>query len=304
VCGETSSRSRAGIFALHENGGPGLLGRSVAGSDDALGVFGTSENGHGGLFASEKGVGGVAIGDVEASASSGNGAIGIADGGAALVGTTMTNVAVLGTSVNAEGGSFVAETKEQYAVHARNAAASPSDLTPVGAMVIGNWVVENGIKSAAVPTSRGLTLLYAVEGPVAMFEDVGTVRLTAGRVRVDLDSIFAQTIDTSELFVFLSPRGETAGVYVASQDARGFDIREQGGGTSAIDVSYRVTAARKGLPNGHRLAPFTPKPPQARPALQRLSMPRIERPTSPPHPMRPDSNPGREPTREQSGGRR
>lgn len=57
-----------------------------------------------------------------------------------------------------------------------------------------------------------------------MFEDVGTVWLTAGRARVDLDPNVAQKIDTSELIVFLSPRGETAGVYVVSQDAPGLRL--------------------------------------------------------------------------------
>lgn len=44
------------------------------------------------------------------------------------------------------------------------------------------------------------------------------------------------------------------GLYVAAQDARGFEIRAQGGGTASLDVSYRVVAQRKGLAPAHRLA--------------------------------------------------
>jgi hypothetical protein len=143
------------------------------------------------------------------------------------------------------------------------------------------------MKCAAMPTSTGLRLLYAVEGPVALLEDLGSVHLVAGRARVELDPLFAETIELGDYSVFVSPRGETAGVYVASQDTRGFELREQQGGTSTLDVSYRVVARRKGLRADHRLAiarPFTPPP---RPAPPRILRPR-GLPLSPVHvPPRP-----------------
>jgi hypothetical protein len=120
-----------------------------------------------------------------------------------------------------------------------------------------------------------------------MFEDVGTVRLTSGRGRVELDPIFLETIEPGDYFVFLTPRGETPGVYVAIQDGRGFEVREQQGGTSTLDVSYRVTARRRGLASDHRLAGFpafgrpAARPARARPVPFKL-------PPLPIRPKRPD----------------
>ena len=45
--------------------------------------------------------------------------------------------------------------------------------------------------------------------------------------------------------MFLTAYGDSHGLYVANRTAQGFEVREQGGGTSGVRFSYRVVAKRK-----------------------------------------------------------
>ena len=45
--------------------------------------------------------------------------------------------------------------------------------------------------------------------------------------------------------VFLTPYGDSNGLYVAERSKQGFLVREQGGGTSRLKFAYRVVAKRK-----------------------------------------------------------
>jgi hypothetical protein len=100
-----------------------------------------------------------------------------------------------------------------------------------------------------------------------VFEDYGAARLVAGRARVDLDPVFAQTIDTSSYRVFVSPASaDTRGLAVVARDGQGFTVQELDGGAGGYDFDYRIVGTRKGVPSSHRLARFTPPSPPAPPA--------------------------------------
>jgi hypothetical protein len=264
AAGTTDSASEPGLRGENTGKGPGVVGDGLS-PGVGPGVGGHSQNAPGGYFQSQGiwGAIGLSTGGpgVQGFSQTKQGIAGTAPAATGLIASSVDDLGVRGTSSSGTGGyPHTTGAKDQFAAHANNikAAGGPVDDAPIGVLVDGDWIVQNGIKSAAVPTSKGLTLLYAVEGPVAMFEDVGTVPLVGGRARVELDPLFLETIETGEYFVFASPRGETAGVYVAGQDARGFELREQQGGSSNVEVSYRVVARRKGLPAGHRLAQLRP----------------------------------------------
>ena len=105
-----------------------------------------------------------------------------------------------------------------------------------------------GTKSAAARHTDGThRLLYCVESPESQFEDFGEARLVKGRAEVHLDRDFVGVADTRRYHVFLTPYGDSNGLYVAKRSRNGFQVREQGGGTSRIGFSYRIVAKRRNV---------------------------------------------------------
>src|SRR5208283_3232680 len=79
------------------------------------------------------------------------------------------------------------------------------------------------------------------------FEDYGSGQLGGGLAEVSFDSTFMQTVNTSIGYhVFLTPKGDCKGLYVAHETANGFEVRELGGGGSSVEFDYRIVAHRKG----------------------------------------------------------
>jgi hypothetical protein len=112
----------------------------------------------------------------------------------------------------------------------------------------------SGSKSAVVPVAGGSrkVALYAVESPDNWFEDAGSGQLSSGMSVVDLESTFAETVNTNlDYRVFLTPNGDCKGLYVAQKSPTSFIVRELGGGTSNIAFDYRIMAKRKGYENVH-----------------------------------------------------
>jgi hypothetical protein len=113
--------------------------------------------------------------------------------------------------------------------------------------VNGNFMVLPGnTKSAAVPHPDGtLRRLYALESPESWFEDFGRGEVVDGRAEVRLDGDFTAVVDTEDYYVFLTPEGDSRGLYVSARTPQGFEVREQQDGASALSFSYRVVARRK-----------------------------------------------------------
>jgi hypothetical protein len=107
----------------------------------------------------------------------------------------------------------------------------------------------DGTVTAVVPTENGArkVSLYSVQSPENWFEDFGSGQLSNGFARVDLDSTFAQTVNTGqEYHVFLTPKGDCKGLYVSNERASSFEVHELGGGNSSVAFDYRITAKRSG----------------------------------------------------------
>jgi hypothetical protein len=94
------------------------------------------------------------------------------------------------------------------------------------------------------PTSTGRELTtYASQSSTPAVEDFGEGQLVDGRAFVALEQTFATTIDrTAGYMVFITPEGDTRGVYVTQKTAAGFVVRENQGGRSTVPFSYRVVA--------------------------------------------------------------
>ena len=95
-----------------------------------------------------------------------------------------------------------------------------------------------------------------------------------------LDPAFAAVVHGDDYHVFLTPRGDSRGLYVSKQSATGFEVREQQGGTGSLPFSYRVVAKRKGGA-GRRLERVALAPrrvPPARPPLAEVKLPELKVP--------------------------
>jgi hypothetical protein len=116
---------------------------------------------------------------------------------------------------------------------------------------VGNFLATGGTKSAAVKVDNGeYRLLYCQESTENWFEDFGKAQLTNGVVRINIDPLYAQTVNTSiDYHVFPIPEGDCKGLFVTNKTPTSFEVRELQGGTSNISFSYRIVAKRKGYEN-------------------------------------------------------
>ena len=84
---------------------------------------------------------------------------------------------------------------------------------------------------------------FGTQSTHATIEDTGTSRLMNGEDAVHFDAAFARTLDLRQGYqVFLTPDGDTRGLYVAAKYEGGFIVRETEHGHSSIDFDYRVVA--------------------------------------------------------------
>jgi hypothetical protein len=317
IGGGPAGLGQTGVVGIGGADNPGLRGSSEGDAAGLAGqcssdttsidhlvaaVHGISVDGTGGSFESTDGQGlaGTGINAAIMAFSTSEAALyGTSESAEGISAVSSDKPACEGRSMSNSGGYFETKSAAAIGLHAQNVPASlgqgGNGMFVSGSLKVANGiVVTNGVKSVAVPTSRGMTLLYCREATVSLFEDFGTARLIGGRARVELDPLFAETIETGSYHVFLTARAEHGGVYLGARDARGFELRERRPTGGPVEVDYHVVGQRKGLPPGHRLATFSPpvrpKLPDPR-WLQRPPDPRLPklRVPPPPPPPRPDA---------------
>ncbi len=267
----SGAANSAGVSGLGESGpnGTGVFGRA-----SAVGVYGqgpTGVLGQAGASGKEgvRGEGPTGVLGLGTGAS-GQGVRGEGPKGVVGVGTGTTGEGVRGEGYRGVRG--VSTASQGTGVYAESTGANSAGVfgfgtigvfgqssiprPGVGVHCVGDFVAT-GTKSAAVPHPDGShRLLYCMESPENWFEDFGSAALAGGRASVTLDPDFAAVVNTADYRVFLTPEGDSRGLYVSSKSATGFTVREQQGGTSSLAFSYRVVARRKDVEAG-RLAKFS-----------------------------------------------
>jgi len=110
--------------------------------------------------------------------------------------------------------------------------------------VSGHCYTASGITPALQKTSTGSSVTaYAPHQSVPTMEDVGEGRLVNGQATVPLERTFASTIDTSRPYlVFITPEGDSRGLYVSTRSLAGFVVRESMNGHSNVAFQYRIVA--------------------------------------------------------------
>lgn len=108
--------------------------------------------------------------------------------------------------------------------------------------------------SVAATRDYGHRKVYSVQSAGNWFEDFGEGHLAGGEAVIEIDPVFAQTVNLGEAYhVFLTPLGD-CGLYVAEKTDRHFVVRARDGNTDDIAFDYRIVAKRSGF-ESKRLEP-------------------------------------------------
>jgi len=223
--------SDLGAGVIGEGGTHGVLG--VANSATSVGVLGTNTSLGG------DGVRGESAGCIfPEGCSAGAGVRGVNTSIGAGVHGEGSSVGVLGYASSSTGAGVI---------------GSVSNCSPggncYGVFSDGNFAVGPGYtKSAIVGTADyGDRQLYSIESPGNWFEDFGVGQLVDGIAVIQIDPIFAQTVNLSqEYHVFTTPRNGYANLYVTNFTPTSFEVRDADGKAS-LSFSYRIIAKRSGF---------------------------------------------------------
>jgi hypothetical protein len=153
------------------------------------------------------------------------------------------------------------------------------------ATVGGNLTVLGTINGQARTAGGSRVSAFVAKTAAPTIEDTGTAQLSAGAAAVRLDPVFASAVDNRQSYrVFVTPDGDTNGLYVAAKTASGFLVREIHGGRSTLAFDYRIVATAWGEA-GKRAAVMTGSPMAARVLPVRVPKPRtaaqLKRPALP-----------------------
>ena len=325
VYGTTASSSGAGVYGA---GFTGVYGTDTSAGGAGVGVYGTSPNGYGvyGVSA-DSGAGVYGSGNVAGVVGTGT-FYGVLGQGAGFSSTGQTEPRTFGVWGDTGGpsGEYVgvfASADSNIALLAANNDSSGDNP----AMVIENLTTQthnpvfqtsspntySGSRHCTIDTSANLTCtgvvsgivqqvdgkqtaIYAMQSAENWLEDAGSGQLSNGSARIELDPGFAQTVNAGvEYHVFLTPNGDSRGLYVSHKTATSFEVHEQSGGASSIAFDYRIMAKRKGyetvrledVTERFKQRPLASRETNARMKSLRLSKPQSvpTMATPPTHPM-------------------
>lgn len=161
----------------------------------------------------------------------------------------------IGTAIWAQGGSckyychpvLLVDSSGNQIIQATENGSQRLSLDNNGNLSISGQIYTSGTCSTGCSSVKmqggGEATAYSARVSEPTIEDFGQGDLINGIAQVTLDPKFARTIDDrSPYFVFLTPDGDNAGLYVASKSHGGFVVRESHGGHSTILFDYRVVA--------------------------------------------------------------
>ncbi len=219
------------------NGNSGTSGISTGTSGSAHGVYGRSSNGQGvyGTSSSSNGVEGH-------STSGGSGVAGIQRGTSSGSGDGVYSESADTTNLY-EALEAKADSSNTYIFEGYNSKTNGLCTIDYNATLActGSTVVKN-VRTRHENANGEHVLAYAAESATATIEDVGTARMTDGVANVTIDPAFASVMDRRWYYLFLTPLGDTRGLYVSEKTRTAFQVRESEGGRSRLEFDYRIVA--------------------------------------------------------------
>jgi hypothetical protein len=220
------------------NGNSGTSGISTATSGSGHGVYGRSSNGQGvyGTSSSNNGVEGHSTG------SGSSGVAGIQRGTSSDSGDGVYSESADKTNLY-EALEAKADSSNTYIFEGFNSSTNGLCTIDYNAALscTGGAIVKN-VRTRHTNADGQRVLAYAAESATATIEDVGTARMVGGVANVTIDPAFASVMDRKWYYVFLTPLGDTRGLYVSEKTASAFQVRESEGGRSRLEFDYRIVA--------------------------------------------------------------
>jgi hypothetical protein len=241
----------ATIFGSGTSGATGVIGTS----DTGLGVYGIVDS----LGAEEAGVLGVGNANSDLFEE-----FNIYSGVWGDTGTSSTTVApawavgVIGTADDSHAGVFLNNSTNWSTLYVNNYGTGDTGLfttlnasTRTGTCGVGgngDLTCTGQVKTlAAIGGGARQVETYTMQSPENWMEDFGSGALERGVAVVNIDPAFAETVsETADYHVFITPNGDSKGLYVIHKTAASFEVRESGGGTSSLSFDYRIVAKRRG----------------------------------------------------------
>jgi hypothetical protein len=166
---------------------------------------------------------------------------------------------VLGTADNSEAGTFVNNSASYPTIYTENMSSGGSTglfKTFMAKSAAGTCGIGGGSMSCTGPIKSLVTAAdgaktvetYGVQSSENWMEDAGSGTIERGVGVVQIDPSFAETISNDASYhVFITPNGDSKGLYVIAKTPTTFEVRESGGGTSSLSFDYRIMAKRRGF---------------------------------------------------------
>ena len=177
-------------------------------------------------------------------------------------GSSFQQIAVLGTANDGVAGEFWNSSDEQPTFFAYNYGSGGADVaspfrtleasTAYGTCGFGGkgtLTCTGQLKSLATTGNGAHTVeTYSMQSPENWMEDFGSGTLKNGIATVTIDAAFADTVSgAADYHVFLTPQGDSKGLFVTNRTASSFEVHESGGGTATIGFDFRIVAKRRGF---------------------------------------------------------
>jgi hypothetical protein len=167
-------------------------------------------------------------------------------------------IGVLGTADDSHAGVFLNNSTGWSTLYASNADTGGSGLfkTFMAKSADGTCGIGGGGSLSCTGPIKGLVSAggartvetYSVQSPENWMEDFGSGEMHNGVAIVTIDAAFAETVTGDASYhVFITPNGDSKGLYVTAKTANTFEVRESSGGTSSLSFDYRIVAKRRGF---------------------------------------------------------
>ena len=193
----------------------GVVG--ICEANDKSGVYGFNSKERGAAFGVSGNVGSPDGAGVSGFSDPGTGVIGTSNKGTGVYGTSNTGAGVLGVG-------HIGVQAQSTGVNGM-AVGAWGNVIILGDIILGGDLIVTGAKNAAIPHRDGShRLLDCIESPESWFEDFGEAKLVKGRANVKLEAGFLSVVKMDRYHVFLTPYGESNGLYVSHRGKKGFEV--------------------------------------------------------------------------------